>query len=389
MNAAPSLRIAFFTECYHPIVNGIVAAVDGLAGALRAQGHSVAMFTPRFPATSAGEEMQIYRMPSLPLPMPTEYRLTLPVVARRNRLTVLARCSLIHTHSPFITGWMGAHYARRFGVPLVFTYHTRLDRYAHYAPIDPDVARRLAAILTRTYANAADAVTVPTRDIESQLRAVGVTARIEVIPSGVALEPFAHVESTPSGRARLGGNGPGLRLLTVSRLAQEKNLGLLLAMLSHLPDDATLAFAGDGPERERLEGAARAAGLAGRARFLGEVASEELPELYASADAFVFSSTSETQGLVLVEAMAAGLPVVAIEAPQTREVTKGAARLCPGDAQAMAEAVCSVAGGSEEGRRLRERGRLIAQDYELTRIAGRVERLYRELRREPLMPAAG
>ncbi|TAM61018.1 glycosyltransferase family 4 protein, partial [bacterium] len=355
MNAA-ALRIAFFTECYHPIVNGIVAAVDGLAGALRTRGHSVAMFTPRFPATSAGEEMQIYRMPSLPLPMPTEYRLTLPVVARRNRLTVLARCSLIHTHSPFITGWMGAHYARRFGVPLVFTYHTRLDRYAHYAPIDPEVARRLATILTRTYANAAAAVTVPTRDIESQLRAVGVTTRIEVIPSGIPLERFTAARSTPQGRARLGGNGPGLRLLTVSRLAREKNLEVLLAMLARLPDGTTLALAGDGPERERLEAEARAAGLGERARFLGEVSREELPALYASADAFVFGSTSETQGLVLVEAMAAGLPIVAVDSPQTSEVTSGAARLCPSDPGALAEAVRGVTGAAGEGARRREAG---------------------------------
>jgi len=382
------LRIAFFTECYHPIVNGIVAAVDGLAEAMRARGHSVAMFTPRFPATTAGEEMQIYRMPSLPLPMPTEYRLTLPVVARRNRLGVLSRCSVIHTHSPFITGWMGAHYARRFGVPLVFTYHTRLDRYAHYAPIDPEVARRLATMLTRTYANAAAAVTVPTRDIERQLRSVGVRTRIEVIPSGVALSAFARAQATPRGRARLGGAAAsGMRLLTVARLAREKNLDLLLEVLRRLPDDATLAFAGDGPERERLESSARAAGLGERARFLGEVPRDELAELYASADVFLFASTSETQGLVLVEAMAAGLPIVAVDTPQTREVTAGAAYLCADDADAMARGVLTVTLESDAAERLREQGRRVAQNYDLSRIAERVERLYRELRREPLAPA--
>ncbi|MDE2573546.1 MAG: glycosyltransferase [bacterium] len=384
--SSPALRIAFFTECYHPIVNGIVAAVDGLADAMRARGHDIAMFTPRFPATAQGEEMHVYRMPSLPLPMPTEYRLTLPVVARRNRLGVLSRCSLIHTHSPFITGWMGAHYARRFGIPLVFTYHTRLDRYAHYAPIDPEVARRLASILTRTYANAAAAVTVPTRDIERQLRAVGVRSRIEVIPSGIALQPFGQATATERARARLGGPGPGLRLLTVSRLAPEKNLSLLLEVVARLPAGSTLAFAGDGPQREQLAAAAGAAGLGGRVRFLGEVARAELPELYRSADAFLFSSTSETQGLVLVEAMAAGLPIVAVDAPQTREVTKGAAQLCPADAQAIARAVAALA---EPGcaERLRGRGLVVAETYDVPRIAERMERLYREVRREPLAPA--
>jgi len=384
----PFLRVAFFTEVYHPIVNGIVAAVDGLAEAMRARGHSVAMFTPRFPATTAGEERQIYRIPSLPLPMPTEYRLTLPVVARRNRLGVLSRCNLIHTHSPFITGWMGAHYARRFGVPLVFTYHTRLDRYAHYAPIDPDVARRLASMLTRTYANAADAVTVPTRDIERQLRDVGVRTRIEVIPSGIALAAFSRARATPRGRARLGGPG-GLRLLTVSRLAQEKNPARLLEMLARLPAQTTLTFAGDGPERERLEATARGAGLANRVTFLGEVPREELPELYASADCFVFASTSETQGLVLVEAMAAGVPIVAVDAPQTREVTAGAARLCPDDADGLARAVAAVVGEEGVADRLREAGSGAAEAYDLPRIAERVERLYREIRREPPLASAG
>ena len=118
------MKIAIFTEVYRPIVNGVVTSVDSLAEQLRTLGHDVFTFAPHIPkgAESAG---RVFRMPSLPLPARTQYRLTLPLVARRNKRRFLSRCDIIHSHSLFITGWMASYYARRrFRVPLVYTYHT-------------------------------------------------------------------------------------------------------------------------------------------------------------------------------------------------------------------------------------------------------------------------
>jgi len=314
------LRVGFFTECYRPIVNGVVASVDSLAIGLRARGHEVFCFAPKAPGYIE-DDGPTFRMPSLPLPARTPYRLTLPVVSRRNLNGVIAHLSLIHAHSPFVTGWMGARYARRFGIPLVYTYHTQLEQYAHYIPFDAGATRRAASSLTRRYANSADAVIVPTEAMRQHLIRMGVTSRIEVVPSGIDLGLFGSGRRSPRVRALLGA-GPQDRLVVfVSRLAREKNAALLIAALTHDPLGRTrLALVGDGPARAALQAQAAELGVAARVRFVGELPREQLPDVYASAEAFAFPSLSETQGLVLAEALAAGAPVISVDTPQAREV---------------------------------------------------------------------
>ena len=155
------LRVGFFTEIYRPVVNGVVASVDTLAEGLRGRGHEVYCFAPSMPGGNEPDG-PVFRMPSLPLPTRTPYRLTLPLVSRHNVNNVIKRLSLIHVHSPFVTGWMGMRYARRYGMPLVYTYHTQLEAYAHYVPFEPNATRYAASQLTRTFANLADAVVAPT-----------------------------------------------------------------------------------------------------------------------------------------------------------------------------------------------------------------------------------
>ena len=185
-----AMHVGLFTECYRPIQNGVVASVDALACELRAGGHEVTCVTPRMPNYREVQEF-VVRVPSLPLPTRTAYRLTIPFVAGERGWRALERLSIVHTHSAFVTGWMGLRLARRLRVPLVFTYHTQLEEYVHYVPFDARATRSAAAHLTRTYANAADAVVVPTAAMEARLRALGVTARIAVVPSGIDLGQFA------------------------------------------------------------------------------------------------------------------------------------------------------------------------------------------------------
>lgn len=330
------MRVGIFSECYHPIRNGVVASIDALCDGLRAAGHDAIVVAP---TTGAAELVPSVCVPSLPLPTRTAYRLVLPVLGARKRARVKS-FSVIHTHSPFVTGWMGARYARRFGLPLVFTYHTQLEEYAHYVPFERKTTQRAASTLTRHYANLAHTVVVPTAAMETRLRELGVTAPIAVVPSGIDVAHFAGGKRDPQWRRSL---GAGAVVLLVSRLAREKNVELALAALAALDDPAVhLVLAGDGPERGALAGSARAAGIEGRVHFLGHVPREQLPDLYASADAFVFPSRTETQGLVLAEAMAGGLAVVAVDTPATREVLAGAGRLVSPDAAAVAAALQAV-----------------------------------------------
>ena len=326
------MRIGIFSECYHPIRNGVVASIDALCAGLRSAGHDAVVVAPGGDA----EQSPSLCLPSLPLPTRTAYRLVVPILDAQKRARVRS-FSIIHTHSPFVTGWMGARYARRFGLPLVFTYHTQLEEYAHYVPFEQNATRKAASTLTRKYANLADTVIVPTAAMESRLRALGVTAPIAIVPSGIDVARFAGGRRDPEWRSALGAAADGRIVLLVSRLAREKNIELAFEALAALGDrNVHLVLAGDGPERAALGMAAQAAGVEAQTHFIGHVPREALPEVYASADAFIFPSRTETQGLVLAEALVAGLPVVAVETPASREVLSGAGRLVAPDPQALA-----------------------------------------------------
>lgn len=371
-----ALRVAFFTECYRPIVNGVVASVDGLADELRARGNDVFTFAPSAPGYLENDG-PVFRMPSLPLPAATQYRLTLPFVSRRNRTEILRTADIVHTHSPFVTGWMGVHYARRYNVPLVFTYHTQLEHYIHYVPFDPTTTRRFVAHLTKTYANATDAVIVPTTAMETRLRELGVTARIVTSPSGIDVARFSGVARRAAVRAQLGPPAAVLQLLVVSRLGKEKQIGRILEALALMPAGVCLAIVGEGPERGELEAQSGRLGLIERVRFLGALEQSALPEVYAAADVFVFASRSETQGLVLAEAMAAGLPIAAVGTRQTREVVGEAGFFCEDGAPALARAIGAAADARSSD--LTARLRAGAQRFSHAAHAGRVLALYAEL----------
>jgi 1,2-diacylglycerol 3-alpha-glucosyltransferase len=372
------MRAGFFTEVYHPVVNGVVASIDGLASGLRALGHEVYCFAPSAPGYEERGE-PVFRMPSLPLPVPTAYRLTLPLVSRRNRHAIINRLDVLHAHSPFVTGWMAVRYARRVRIPLVYTYHTQLEEYTHYVPFEPQATRRAASSLTRNFANLADAVIVPTASMQDHLEELGVSVRIEVIPSGIDLARFGSGVRSAALRAQLGVREGERLLLFVSRLAREKNAELLLAAVHACEVPLRLVIAGEGPQRGALEARAAELGLRERVIFLGAVEREQLPDLYASADAFVFPSVTETQGLVLVEALAAGTLVIAADAAPVREVLGGAGRLAAPNAQAFAQAFAQVPLRPDPSDTARACA--VAARYGIERQAELVAALYEDLTR--------
>jgi 1,2-diacylglycerol 3-alpha-glucosyltransferase len=376
------LRVGFFTEVYRPVVNGVVASVDALAEGLRARGHEVYCFAPKVPGYDEAVG-PVYRMPSLPLPAAGPYRLTIPLLSRRNVQNIVRRLSIVHVHSPFITGWMGMRYARRYGMPLIYTYHTKLEEYAHYVPFEPNATRFAAEVLTRGFADQADVVVVPTPAMAARLRELGVAARIEIVPTGIDLLRLGAGRRDPELRARLGVRDGARMLLFVSRLAREKNVDVLLRALALTPGNVQLIIGGDGPERGALEMLAKELHIGERVTFAGPIDRDALPDLYASCDAFVFPSTTETQGLVQAEALAAGALVIAADATSNREVLGGAGMVvAPTIAgfQKAFEAVPVVPVAAE-----RERARKSAQRFSIDAQAERMLEIYCSLltRREP------
>lgn len=367
------LRVGIFTEVYRPVINGVVASVDALAGGLRARGHEVFCFAPRVPGYE--DFGPVIRVPSLPLPGGGPYRLTIPVLSRRNVQNIVRRLRVVHVHSPFITGWMGRSYARRYGMPLIFTYHTKLEEYAHYVPFEAKTTRFAAKALTRRFANLADVVIVPTPAMAVRLRELGVGARLEIVPTGIDLVRLGEGRRDPEVRARFGVRDGDRMLLFISRLAREKNTDVLLRALAAAPSDVHLVIGGDGPERAALEALAGDLQLNGRVTFAGAIGREALPDLYASCDAFVFPSTTETQGLVQAEALAAGALVIAADATSNREVLDGAGVVVEPSVSGFRrafEAVPSVpiAGQRERACRSAQRFSIDAQAERMLQIYG-------------------
>ena len=371
------LRVGFFTEIYRPVVNGVVTSVDTLAEGLRSRGHEVYCFAPSMPGATRSDG-SVFRLPSLPLPTATPYRLTLPLVGRRNVNNVIKRLALIHVHSLFVTGWAGLRYARRYGMPIVYTYHTQLEAYAHYVPFEPNATRFAAAQLTRTFGNLVDAVVVPTPAVARHLRELGVEVRIDVVPTGIDVDHFGAGKRDERLRRRLGVRAGGRLVLFVSRLAREKNVEVLLHALAGANDRTlTLVIAGDGPQREELERLAADLRVADQVVFLGVIARSDLPDLYASADAFVFPSTTETQGLVQAEALAAGAFVVAADTPPNRDVLGDAARIVAPTREAFARALREIPAAPDA--RTAQRAKAAALRFSAVRQVDAMVELYLDL----------
>ncbi len=365
---ADPLRIGLYTECFRPVRNGIVTSIESLVLAARAGGHVVRVVAPATPGF-VDPDSDVVRLPSLPLPTRTGYRLPLsggPPV----------ELDVLHAHSLFLTGALAVRGARRRRVPLVFTYHTRLEAYAHYVPLAPRLTRALAAALTRRFASAADVIVVPTLAMRARLRTLGVGRRIVVIPSGIDVAAFEAGRRRPGVRARLGAAGDVPLVLAVGRLGREKNLELVLRAFAALAlPAARLAIVGDGTHGGALRRLAKRLGVAERTTFVPSVERAALPDLYASADVFAFASASETQGLVLAEALAAGLAVVAVDGPVTREILGGAGRLVAGRPEAFARALRETLARPPDPAA----GRAVARGFEGGLSAARVLALYAEL----------
>jgi glycosyltransferase involved in cell wall biosynthesis len=312
VNSGERLRIAVFSDSALPVLNGVSISIDALIQELRRQGHSVHLYAPRFPGYK-DPEPNTFRFRSLESPISKGYPVAIPPFYRMLRRFREQRYDVVHTHTPFMLGMVGYRWAESHDLPIVSTYHTLYDRYAHYFRLLPRryVRFRLAKH-TNFYYNRVNHVITPTEASFKWLRRHSVTKPVTVIPTG--LPPAALVDRSEA-RHRLGIAPEQRILLYVGRLAKEKNLNVLFeAAAMALHKDSSLRFwlVGDGPYRNECVVMARELGIGDRVRFVGFVDRSRVDDYYASADLFVFASITETQGLVIQEAMTHGLPAVVV-----------------------------------------------------------------------------
>ena len=275
------MRIAMFTNTFTPHVGGVARAVSGLSDGLRRKGHDVLVVAPTFPGYPEEEE-GVVRLPAV------------------------------------------QHVAAARDLPIVFTYHTRYELYGHYVAQDSEVLKRLVRSLSAGYCDLCDYVIAPSESIAEILAEQGVETPVAVIPSGVDPARFAHGDAK---RARAALDIPRDAFLVghVGRLAPEKNLEYLadaLALFLQQHPAAHVVVTGGGPSQAAMQRTLHRDGHQDRVHFTGVLTGAELADVYKALDVFAFSSLSETQGLVLAEAMTADAPVVALDAPGVREVVR-------------------------------------------------------------------
>ena len=326
------------TDTYWPRINGVTVAVDGFRRMLTRLGHEVFVFAPQYAKSSGAghhaDDDRIFRFRAFSAPFSPEDRIGYPDA--RFRITSLLerlRPDVVHGHSEFTIGFAGKRYCKRTGVPHVMTCHTYWENYIHtyFPPIPPSVAQRIASAWSRADYRLADALTVPSEFLKRLLLTYGVTTPIEVIPNGVNAEEFLLSPNERELQARYFAQAlpetAGKRiLLYAGRIAREKNIDFLFDVLKRIipaVPDVLLLLAGDGPYRSSLERKARQEGLSHHVLFAGYLNRKQIAYAYGLADAFVFSSKTETQGLVLVEAMMCRTPVVALRARGTEDFLTG------------------------------------------------------------------
>ena len=306
------LRVAIFSDSALPILNGVSVSIDGLVSELRNQGHSVHLFTARFPGYK-DPDPNTYRCRAIETPISRGYPVCYPPFYRMLLKFRRHEFDVIHTHTPFMLGMVGFRWGESHGIPVVSTYHTLYDRYAHYFKLLPyRYVRFRIAKHTNFYYNHVSHVITPSEASLKWLRRHSVTTPVTIIPTGI---PLPQMVERSEARQALNISPESRVLLYVGRLAREKNLNVLLEMAALAMNDdpnVRLWLVGDGPARQDCVAQVRQLGIGDRVRFVGFVPRAEVDRYYAAADLFVFSSITETQGLVVQEAMSYGLPAIAV-----------------------------------------------------------------------------
>ncbi|MGI6037367.1 MAG: glycosyltransferase family 4 protein [Limnochordia bacterium] len=363
------MRIGIFADSYEPYVSGVVRSIKTFTKELIDLGHQIYIFAPSYSqqknqeprvVEETQEGVTVFRYFSLPVPTYPGFVLPLPISFRTNQLVRKLKIDIVHSHSPFLMGQLAAMVARRHKLPLVFTHHTLYPEYAHYVPVAQPLVRRLTIRFLSDYCRKCDLVIAPSPSLEAWLKS---TYELEkptaVIPTGILLENYAQGDPTWLRRAY---NIPEETpiLLFVGRISKEKNVTFLLDMLPYVKAPTVLICVGSGPLQEQMEARAQEMGLGDRLIFTGLLEHHKVIDACLGADIFVFPSVTETQGIVLAEAMAGHTPVVAVESPATSDILTDGKEgfLTPAEPEIFAQRVNSLL---EDPNLLQEMGQRAAE----------------------------
>lgn len=378
------VRIAIFTNNYRPRSSGVPISIETFSEEFKRLGHKVFIFAPRYPNYNEYEE-DVFRLRSIPAFYDKTLALPIPYPGELSAIFKDLDIDIIHTHHPFILGQFGARLAYKFKIPLVFTYHTLYEEYAHYLPFREGIVRRMAVYLATSYANRCNLVITPTDAIKELLQRNGVKTRIEKVATGIDLTRFNRADKEAI-RRRFNIPRETKILLYVGRLTKEKNLVFLIEAFSLIKKRLPLSIlimVGGGPLYKRLNSLSKALKIKDYVIFSGARPREEVYPYYLAADLFLFTSLTETQGLVLYESLACGTPVVAIKTGVTLEVITDSVNgyLVPQSLEEFSKVAIDLLLDSRRLKSLKIKARESVREFSSTKQAMKMLSLYEELKR--------
>ncbi len=376
------MKIAIFTNNFLPRVSGVAVAVKFQAQSLKELGHRILIIAPEYGIKNQPEEFEVVRVKSIYFP---SQRFAIPLnfldqPAIENALEEFEP-DLIHTHHPFLLGKSALEMADQFQVPLVYTFHTLYEFFTHYFLVDTEQVRKQVRDYVVNFANCCDLVITPTEPIRQYLIKNGVNTQTASVPTGIDFSRFDQVspEKLERRKKQLGLERFERVLLYVGRIAREKNLNLVFHALKILTEQGrnlVLVIAGEGPAKKYHQRELEKLNLTERVIWTGFLSQEELPEVYFLADLFVFPSPSDTQGIVLYEARAGGLPIVALKSMASLAIVKDGVngRFAENQPEDFAEKIAEVLDEPEKFRAEFDRNR-----FSTSFIASRYQELYQKL----------
>lgn len=379
------MRVLMISDVYFPRINGVSTSIQTFRRGLQAAGHETVLIAPEYPAAWSGrDEGEIIRIPSRYLPRDPEDRMMKLSAIRALRPQLAGRgFDIVHVQTPFIAHYQGVSLARSMGVPVVETYHTYFEEYLHhYVPLMPRaVMRLLARRFTTSQCNALDALVVPSRAMQAALEDYGVRCPMQIIPTGMEMDRFAGGDGERF-RQQLGIAPSQPTLVHVGRIAHEKNIDFLFRVLRRVVDrrpDVVLIVAGEGPALTHCKSYVASLGLAAHVRFVGYLSRDSaLLDCYRAGDVFVFSSKTETQGLVLLESMSLGVPVVSTAYMGTADIVKPerGARVAPDDEAGFADIVLRLLNDPQTRAAMSAEARAYAATWSADAMAARLVDFY-------------
>ena len=314
------------TNTYAPHIGGVARSIDAFSNEYRLRGHNVKVIAPTFKDYNK-EDKNVIRIPAIQNFNGSDFSVALPIPGIITSAVKDFMPDVIHSHHPFLIGSSALRVAHTYEIPLVFTHHTKYEEYTHYVPGDSELLKRFVINLSTNYANLCDVVFTPSESIHELIIRRGVHSKVVTLPTGVNTRKFKNANGLTF-RQSLEIPKDAYVIGHLGRLAKEKNLEFLVeAITKHLiSNDSSknvyVLFIGEGPMKTTIIDYFKNKELSNRLYTAGLLSSKEIVDAYNAMDLFVFSSKSETQGMVITEAMAAGTPVIAIDAPGVREVVK-------------------------------------------------------------------